>query len=120
MKIQLRPVSSIKPYPNNPRLNDDAVDAVVASIREFGFRQPIADHITSEYRVKTEGRGRTVDEWKLRPERGDNHWFDGLVGCPSRRRSRARPFRGPTGRNALNVSESVLPIFNGDNGHERG
>jgi len=30
--------------------------------------------------VKTEGRGRTVDEWKMRPERGDNHWFDCLVG----------------------------------------
>ena len=40
-----------------------------------------AEHLTSEYRVKTEGRGRTVDEWKMRPERGDNHWFDGLVGC---------------------------------------
>jgi hypothetical protein len=41
----------------------------------------LADHLTSEYRVKTEGRGRTVDEWKWRPERADNHWFDGLVGC---------------------------------------
>lgn len=41
----------------------------------------LAEHLTSEYRVKTEGRGRTVDEWKLRPERGDNHWFDCLVGC---------------------------------------
>ena len=40
-----------------------------------------ADHLTSEYRIKTEGRGRTVDEWKIRPERGDNHWFDCLVGC---------------------------------------
>jgi hypothetical protein len=40
-----------------------------------------ADHLTAEYRVKTEGRGRTVDEWKLRPERADNHWFDCLVGC---------------------------------------
>jgi hypothetical protein len=40
-----------------------------------------ADHLTSEYRVKTQGRGRTVDEWKLRPERSDNHWLDGLVGC---------------------------------------
>jgi hypothetical protein len=40
-----------------------------------------AEHITAEYRVKTEGRGRTVDEWKLRPERGDNHWLDCLVGC---------------------------------------
>ena len=40
-----------------------------------------AEHLTAEYRVKTEGRGRTVDEWKLRPERADNHWFDCLVGC---------------------------------------
>ena len=21
------------------------------------------------------------DEWKMRPEAHDNHWFDGLVGC---------------------------------------
>jgi phage terminase large subunit GpA-like protein len=40
-----------------------------------------AEHLTAEYRVKTEGRGRTVDEWKQRPERGDNHWLDCLVGC---------------------------------------
>jgi len=40
-----------------------------------------ADHLSAEYRVKTEGRGRTVDEWKLRPERSDNHWLDGVVGC---------------------------------------
>src|SRR5690606_34505441 len=39
-----------------------------------------AEHLTAEYRVKTTGRGRRVDEWKQRPERGDNHWFDGLVG----------------------------------------
>jgi len=41
MKIELRKLSDIKPYENNPRLNDDAVDAVAASLREFGFRQPI-------------------------------------------------------------------------------
>jgi hypothetical protein len=41
----------------------------------------LAEHLTAEYRVKTEGRGRTVDEWKQRPERGDNHWLDCLVGC---------------------------------------
>jgi len=40
-----------------------------------------AEHVTAEYRVKTEGRGRTVDEWKMRAERSDNHWFDCLVGC---------------------------------------
>ena len=41
MKIERRPLSEIKPYPNNPRINDGAVDAVAASIRQFGFRQPI-------------------------------------------------------------------------------
>ena len=41
MKIEQRPLSEIKPYPNNPRQNDDAVAAVAKSIREFGFRQPI-------------------------------------------------------------------------------
>jgi hypothetical protein len=41
----------------------------------------IAEHLTSEYRVKTEGRGRTVDEWKLRLDGLDNHWLDCLVGA---------------------------------------
>ena len=31
--------------------------------------------------MKTEGRGRTVDEWKLRAAAVDNHWLDCLVGC---------------------------------------
>ena len=41
MRIELWKLSQVKPYPNNPRVNDDAVDAVAASLREFGFRQPI-------------------------------------------------------------------------------
>ncbi|AMV25251.1 DNA adenine methyltransferase YhdJ [Gemmata sp. SH-PL17] len=41
MDVEMRPVRSIKPYENNPRSNDTAVTAVVASIRAFGFRQPI-------------------------------------------------------------------------------
>ena len=41
----------------------------------------IADHLTAEYRVRTEGRGRSVDEWKMRPEAIDNHWLDCMVGC---------------------------------------
>lgn len=40
-----------------------------------------AEHVTAEYRVKTEGRGRTVDEWKIRPSAVDNHWLDGVVGA---------------------------------------
>jgi uncharacterized protein YbaA (DUF1428 family) len=41
----------------------------------------LADHLLAEYRVRTQGRGREVDEWKIRPERPDNHWLDCLVGC---------------------------------------
>ncbi len=41
MRIESWPVERVKPYESNPRINDDAVDAVAASIREFGFRQPI-------------------------------------------------------------------------------
>jgi phage terminase large subunit GpA-like protein len=40
-----------------------------------------AEHLVAEYRVRTQGRGRTVDEWKPRPGQPDNHWLDCLVGC---------------------------------------
>ena len=46
-----------------------------------GVHQLLAEHLTAEYRVKTSGRGRTVDEWKLKPEHHDNHWLDCLAGC---------------------------------------
>lgn len=39
--IVMKPWSEIKPYDRNPRKNDDAVEAVANSIREFGFKQPI-------------------------------------------------------------------------------
>ena len=39
--IEIRGIDSIRPYDNNPRKNDQAVDAVAGSLREFGFRQPI-------------------------------------------------------------------------------
>jgi DNA modification methylase len=41
LAVQLWPLDQITPYANNPRNNDDAVDAVAASLKEFGFRQPI-------------------------------------------------------------------------------
>ena len=40
----------------------------------------LAEHLTSEYFIRTEGRGRSIDEWKQRPEQPDNHWLDCLVG----------------------------------------
>ena len=40
-KIEYLSPSEIHPYGRNPRRNDDAVQYVANSIREFGFRQPI-------------------------------------------------------------------------------
>jgi hypothetical protein len=41
VKVELRDIQTIRPYESNPRLNDQAVEAVAKSLREFGFRQPI-------------------------------------------------------------------------------
>src|SRR5262245_44240203 len=41
MQVEMRSVGTIRPYDNNPRINDPAVDAVAASIKEFGFNQPL-------------------------------------------------------------------------------
>ena len=41
MKVETKSIDEIKPYENNPRDNDDAVDTVANSIKEFGWQQPI-------------------------------------------------------------------------------
>lgn len=42
MKIRLADPETLKPYPHNPRLiSQAAIDKVLASVREFGWRQPI-------------------------------------------------------------------------------
>lgn len=41
MEVVAKKLNEIRPYEKNPRRNDDAVDAVAASIKEFGFQQPI-------------------------------------------------------------------------------
>lgn len=41
MQVKTVSIDQIKPYENNPRNNDDAVDAVANSIKEFGWQQPI-------------------------------------------------------------------------------
>ncbi len=46
MKIVIKHISLLQEYENNPRDNDSAVDAVAASINEFGFKVPIV--ITSD------------------------------------------------------------------------
>ena len=41
LKIEHKSISDLKPYANNPRINDGAVDAVASSIKNFGFKVPI-------------------------------------------------------------------------------
>ena len=41
MEIIEKQLTEIRPYQNNPRINDGAVDFVANSIREFGWKQPI-------------------------------------------------------------------------------
>lgn len=41
LKIEYIDINSIKPYKNNPRVNDDAIQYVANSIKEFGFKNPI-------------------------------------------------------------------------------
>lgn len=57
LKVEYRNVADLNPYANNPRFNDGAVDAVAASIKEFGFKVPIVvDYdgviVTGHTRVK--------------------------------------------------------------------
>lgn len=41
MTIQMMKITEIKPYENNPRKNEEAVDEVASSIKAFGFKNPI-------------------------------------------------------------------------------
>ena len=41
MKIVYKNIEELKPYENNPRINDEAVEPVANSIKAFGFKVPI-------------------------------------------------------------------------------
>lgn len=41
MKIKEIDINELKPYKNNPRINDNAVDVVANSIKEFGMKVPM-------------------------------------------------------------------------------
>lgn len=47
--------------------------------RDAELHRMFADHLTAEYPVKVEARGRSVTEWKLRLNR-ENHFLDNIVG----------------------------------------
>jgi ParB-like chromosome segregation protein Spo0J len=41
LEIKYVNIEDIKPYENNPRFNDNAVEYVKNSIKEFGFKVPM-------------------------------------------------------------------------------
>lgn len=62
LKIELMDVADLEPYAYNPRFNDDAVDAVAASIAHFGFLVPI---VIDQNRVIIAGHTRLKAAEKL-------------------------------------------------------
>lgn len=76
MKVEERKIGDIRPYEHNPRRNDPAVDAVAASIREFGFRQPI---VVDEAGVIVAGHTRWKAAQKLGLETVPVHVATGLT-----------------------------------------
>ena len=62
MKISEIELSKIKPYPDNPRIVEDAIDEIAESIKEFGFQQPI---VIDAENVIIVGHGRFAAASKL-------------------------------------------------------
>lgn len=75
MRIEQRKLADVKPYEQNPRINDGAVEAVVRSIQEFGFRQPI---VVNENGVIIVGHTRFKAAQKLGLEKVPVHVAKGL------------------------------------------
>jgi ParB-like chromosome segregation protein Spo0J len=81
MQIQMRDITKIKPYENNPRINEAAVDAVAKSIQEFGFRQPI---VVDESDVIIVGHTRYKAALKLGMKKVPVHVAKGLTPAQAR------------------------------------
>ncbi len=69
-------VERVIPYARNPRKNADAVDKVAASLREFGFRQPI---VTDENLTVIVGHTRLLAAKKLNLTQVPVHIAEGLT-----------------------------------------
>jgi DNA modification methylase len=103
MHVEMRPLGSIRPYENNPRLNDAGVDAVAASIREFGFRQPV---VVDEAGVIIVGHTRYKAALKLGLKEMPVHVAVGLSPA------QAKAYRLADNQTATlsNWNEDLLPI----------
>lgn len=69
-------IGQIKPYPKNPRNNAEAIDKVAASLKEFGWRQPI---VVDEHMVVIAGHTRLEAAKALGMEKVPVHVALGLT-----------------------------------------
>ena len=76
MEIETRPLEQIIPYAANPRRNQSAVSKVAASIKEYGFRQPI---VVDEGGVVIAGHTRLLAAQSLGLESAPVHVAEGLT-----------------------------------------
>lgn len=71
MDYSLTSIDEIKPYENNPRNNQPAIEAVAQSLLNFGWRQPI---VVDKNNVIVAGHTRYLAAQKLLDETGDEKW----------------------------------------------
>lgn len=76
MDVQQADIDSVIPYARNPRKNEKAVDKVAASIKEFGFRQPI---VVDSEKVVIAGHTRLEAAKKLNLSQVPIHIAEGLT-----------------------------------------
>jgi len=76
MKIEMIETGKLIPYARNPRHNEDAVSKLAASIKEFGFQQPI---VVDEENVVIVGHTRLKAAQALDMEKVPVHVAKGLT-----------------------------------------
>ena len=78
MQVELTDIQRVIPYARNPRRNDQAIDKVAASIKEYGFRQPI---VVDEDMVIIAGHTRLQAAQKLGLSKVPTHIATGLTSA---------------------------------------
>lgn len=76
MKVELIEIGRVIPYARNPRHNENAIAKVAASIKEYGFRQPI---VVDEEMVIIAGHTRLQAAQSLGLKKVPVHIADGLT-----------------------------------------
>lgn len=82
LSVEWRAIDTVRPYPGNPRIiSETAIRKVAASIREFGWRQPIVVDEDGEILV---GHARRLAALHLQAEKVPVHVAHGLSEAQKR------------------------------------